>query len=214
MLRGRCVKRRLTMLAKLQAAAAAKRQQRVEVSASIIQRAWRRHCSRPAPLPRLRRPPPLPAQRRPVRAKRVPIMMHAVPAGGASAKLPARAQRTSRSTRTAKQRRFAECICISSPPSSHSRNSAPESAPDVLRLSPLHGKCTAPQEGRQVERRMQNLVAPPPLPERDVSRAHARRRQRYGAAARSECVEASSWPSSSADANVPTINNDIYKMLR
>eukprot|EP01043_Picozoa_sp_COSAG02_P053835 COSAG02_NODE_6004_length_3881_cov_46.869117_2_plen_200_part_00 len=199
------------MLAKLQAAAAAKRQQRVEVSAFIIQRAWRRHCSKPAPA-MLRRPPPLPAYRRPVRVKRAPVRLHAVAADRASAQLPT--QRSCRSTRTAKQRRFGECSCITSPPSSRSRDSVPESALEELHLSPVHGKCPAPQERRHVQRRMQTLVAPPPLPARDVFRAHARRSQRYGTVARNECVGASRCPSSSGDANVPTINNDIYKMLR
>ena len=198
------------MLAKLQAAAAAKRQQRVEASASTIQRAWRRHCRRPAaPTATLRCPPPLPSQRR-ARGNRARVAMCTVPADGAAAS-PAWCQ--NRSTRTANRRKFAECSCTSSP-SSRNRDSSPKTAPDELHLFPLNEKGAALQLEWSVRRRTQTLVAPPPLPARDASRKHARRRQRYSAAERSECGDPSSWRPTCAGANVPAINNDIYKMLR
>ena len=202
------------MLAKLQAAATAKRQQRIEASVATIQKAWRRHCVQHAPAARFRLPPPLPertrARRRP-RGKQASGTLH----GGADVE-PLRAEAQGQSQTRSAQTTLTVCSCSCWPWSDHRLTR--ENPPDQLRFPPPRDTWTAPQHARDwPERRLaQKLVPPPPLPTRGAIHTRSQHQQRFSALSTGN--DASSWQvgrgSTHADAYVHVVNNDIYKLLR
>lgn len=198
------------MLAKLQVAAAAKRQQRIEASVATIQKAWRRHCAGHARAAGLRLPPPLPVH---ARARRRPRGKRAsgTPYGGAPVEpLRAEAQPQAVSAQTFTQRTLTECSCICWPRSD--RNLTREIAPEQLRSPPPRDTWKAPQHACDWPK----LVPPPPLPTRSAIHTRSRHQQRCSVLSRGN--EAGSWRavrgSTRAGANVRVVNNDIYKLLR
>jgi hypothetical protein len=173
---------RPTMLAKLHAAAAAKRQQRTEAAATTIQRAWRRHSraatgtsrasdspervvateprGAPPPAVELREPPPLPPRAH--RRRRSPFESPAT--------IPLLLQpSTLRRVATPRQRGLAALVGCIARQRGQTRATNTSSLPDEspLRLSPIHSDDTltarpppAPLPHRE------RLVPPPPLPRR------------------------------------------------
>ena len=216
---------RCGMLAKLQLAAATKRQQRIEASVSTIQRAWRRHCTQRVATATLRRPPPLPVHARARRRPRMSpssVVDHKPPKAADGSRFPdstavEQLQRAQPGRTKSTQRRSAGrgCSCVAWPCSGHA--STQLGAPGDLRLSPVCDNSVAPRpECSTVHSMEHRLVPPPPLPTHATIRTRSRCRHTCDASTGSGDTDTGSWRPARrprrADAH-PAVTNDIYKLL-
>lgn len=216
---------RLAMLAKLQTAAAVKRQQRIETSVVTIQNAWRHRTQAAVEAVQvLRSPPPLPVRPRGRRGRRgghTSGMSREFLAGTTDDAVVlqpegARQNQARSLLTTAEQLDSAQIRCIRWLQPGH--KSALAINADELRLSPVYDGSAAPQSAcavRPSQSVKQRLISPPPLPARRTILTRLNHKNSYGASTGSDRFDAARPPecgSSCDDSYV--VNNDIYKLLR